>query len=168
MASSNQEKSILSAIPKDITFIIKDFNLEKREQSALKINSGSDNFYITKYKEGYKIDKTLSIKRFDEKIVILNLTEEEKQSIITRINKEIKKNFPIFLDDVDDVIQYMYTQFYDEYDYLEDDEDSSQAHDSQRTTLHMSGCMTHCNVIDFERKLTLYMKSVGKVYKKTN
>ena len=81
MASSNQEKSILSAIPKDITFIIKDFNLEKREQSALKINSGSDNFYITKYKEGYKIDKTLSNKRFDEKIVILNLTEEEKQSI---------------------------------------------------------------------------------------
>jgi len=160
--NTEQKQSLLSSIPKDISNIIKEFNLEKREQCPLKINWCITNYYITKYKEGYKIDKVLSIKRFKRDRNTDN--DEEKEILLNKIQKKNKKYYPIFIDEVDDVIQHMYNLFYNEYNTEDEEADPDN---TGTTILNISGCITYCNVIDFERKMRLYMKMIGKAYKRS-
>jgi hypothetical protein len=161
MNNTQEQKSLLSSIPTEISNIIKEFNLETRVVVPLKISWCCNNFYIIKYKEGYKIDRTLSVKRFKRDRHTSG--DEETERRINRINKDNKKYYPIFIDEVDDVIQHMYNLFYDTYDPDGDDDDPD---DTPTAILNISGCKSFCNASNFERILKLYMKMVGKVYKK--
>jgi hypothetical protein len=161
MSIPDNKQSILSVIPSDASNIIKDFLVEERQVIPLKINSCCNNFFFTKYKEGYKIDKVLSLVKFERSYI--RRTDENKERDINRIQKDIKKHYPIFIDEEDDVIQHMYNMFYDEHN--PDDEDYDQE-DSMCVTISMAGCKTHCYEHEFKRKLKLYIKMIGKVYKK--
>lgn len=159
--SSDGKQSIISAIPKDASNIIKDFLVEKREVCPLKINCCCNNYFITKYKEGYKIDKVLSLVKFEKENK--RMSDENKEKNIDMIQKDIKKYYPIFIDEEDDLIQFFYTLYYDEYN--SDDEDYDQEN-TMCTSISIAGCRTHCYEADFKRKLKLYMKLIGKVFGK--
>ena len=157
--SITPDKSILSSVPQDAINIIKECLVETREVCPLKLTVCCVNYFITKYKDGYQVSKVLSLKKFERS----NRTDtaEEKEITCNIIQKNIKKHYPIFIDEEDDVINYFYTLYYDEYDDDNDDPD-----DTCCVTISVSSSKTHCNERDFKRKLRLYMKNIGKIFKK--
>jgi hypothetical protein len=161
MTTTIKQKSILSLIPQDTSNIIKDFLVEERQVIPLKINSYCANYYITNYKGGYKIDKRLSLVKFEKDNK--TTSQERKEQIINKIQKSIKRKYPIFLDEEENIIQYFYNMFYDEYNT--DDEDDNPE-ETNCVSISVSGCKTFCCVRDFERKIKLYIGMIGKVYKK--
>lgn len=165
MSSEQKKQSILSVIPQDASNIIKEFLVEERQVIPLKINACCNNFFFTKYKNGYQINKVLSLVKFEK--ANIRRTDENKERDINKIQKDIKKHYPVFIDDEDDVIQYMYNMFYDEHNPDDDEFDLDyDQDDTMCVTISISGCKTHCQVRDFKRKFKLYIGMIDKLYKK--
>ena len=157
--------SILTSIPIDATNIIKDFLVETREVEPLKIYSIDENFIeflITKYKEGYKIDKIVSIDKFNKNYN--HLTEEQRVKNLTKIQKKIFKHYPVYIDDKNDLITYMYNIFYSEFCSCEIDDDDDD--DIFLVRIKIGGNRSIGCVKSFNRKLNLFIPLIGKVFKK--
>lgn len=165
MTSSNQQQSVLSAIPSDVSNIIKSFNLETREIVPFRLKFGIYDFFIIPYKEGYKIDKVVNMKTFNRQFDSPSYSPEQKADKLAMFEKRNTKHYPVYIDSKDDVIDYMYSYFYSDYDpNLEEEDDGYD--EPPRTHIGIGASKTCVDINYFKDKTRIYMDLLGKVYKK--
>lgn len=163
--SSDNKQSILTSIPQDATNIIKDFLVETREVYPLKLKDGFIyNFLITKYKNGYQIKKCISKKRFESHYNSYN--DERKKETLKRFQKKIDKYYPVYIDDKDDLVNYMFQEYYGQQSQ-EDKEDSDYDEENDITvTIQIGGINSVVTIKSFKVQMSVFVKLLGKVFKK--
>jgi hypothetical protein len=170
--SSDNKRSIISAIPQDASNIIKEFLVENREVVELKLSSPADNyihddyyFIITNYKQGYKIDKhyfdiaQLGIGMFT------NLTQEERERLIKEKQQKLDNHFPVYIDTEKDLIEYMFINYILDLE-TDDDDDEDDYEDEFPIYIELGALKTSSSFRKFRKTLSHYIKMLGKVYKK--
>ena len=165
MTSSIQQQSILSAIPKDVSNIIKEFSLESREIVPIRLKYCINDWIIIPYKDGYKIDRVVNMKTFNKRFDYASYSLEQKAEKLAMFEKRNTKHYPVYIDDKDDVIEYMYSYFYSDYDPTLEEEDDGY---DEPPYVHISigGSKTCLDIKKFQEKMNMYMDLLGKVYKK--
>jgi len=165
MSSEQKKQSILCAIPSDVSNIIKDFLVEERQSFSLKLKDGFIyNFFITKYKSGYQIKKCISKKRFESHYGSYN--DERKKETLKKFQKKIDKYFPVYIDDKDDLVDYMFQEYYGQQSQ-EDQEDSDYDEENDIVVvLKIGGINSVVTLKSFKVQMHVFVKLLGKVYKK--
>ena len=154
--SSEQPISILSAIPNDSLNIIKEFLVETRKPSFLKVSTHClFDFIVTKYKEGYKVDKVISMKHFESNNN--EMTEEKKTERLKKFQKIIDKHFPCYIDTCDDVCEYLYNYYFNNCD--EDEEGDT-------ISFRLCGIRSWGDKYNFQTRIKLLIPLIGKIYTK--
>lgn len=165
MTTTRQTKlSLLSSVPNDSLNIIKDFITETRVPLSLKIKPRHDFiFVVSTYKEGYEINKIVNEKEIRERRVLWS--EEEIIIFIKKLQKKYKKHYPIYIDTIDDLVNYFHIEFSDNryydnyYDHYYDD-------NSVHITIKIGGLISTSNIYDLKQKLYRFIPFINKVYKK--
>jgi hypothetical protein len=157
----NNKLSLLSCIPNDASNIIKDFIVETRLSLPLKIKPRHDFYFIvSNYKEGYQVNKIVNEKQIRNGHFIW--TSDEKEIYITDYKNYYKKKYPVYIDDKDDLVNYLYIHFFNEY-YSDDDYDD----DSISVTVKIGDLNCPTNINTFKKTMFRFIPLIGKVYKKT-
>ena len=162
MSITDNKQSILSAIPIDASNIIKDFLVEERQSFPLKL---TDNFLynclITKYKNGYQIKKCISKNKFNNNYNSYN--DERKKETLKKLQKKIDKYYPVYIDDKDDLVDYMFQEYYGQQSQ-EDHEDSD--YDEENDIIVVVRIKSIVKLKSFKVQMSIFVKLLGKVYKK--
>ena len=166
MSVLDKQQSILSAMPSDSLNIIKDFLVEERQSFPLKLKDGFVyNFFITKYKNGYQIKKCISKKRF-ESSHYNSYNDERKKETLKKLQKKIDKYYPVYIDDKDDLVNYMFQEYYGQQSQ-EDPEDSDYDEENNIVVVvKIGGINSVVTLKSFKVQMSVFVKLLGKVYKK--
>ena len=158
--TSTTEQSLLSAIPNDVFNIIKEFNLETREVLDLKILVDEEYSIVSVYKEGYKITKYVNEKKVRKRVNHWDTDKIDRH--IKKLQIKMDKHYPVYVDNIDTLIHYIYTDYYSEYS-----DDSDDESEPPYTILKIGGMKSIISEIeDFSRKIKLFINLIVKVYKK--
>jgi hypothetical protein len=161
MTTQQTKLSLLSSIPNDASNIIKDFIVETRTPLCLKIKPIHDFYFVvSNYKEGYQVNKIVNEKQIRNGHFIW--TSDEKEIYITDYKKYYKKKYPIYIDDKDHLVNYLYIHFFSEY-YSDDDYDD----DSISVMVKIGDLNCPTNINTFKKTMFRFIPLIGKVYKKT-
>ena len=156
----NNKLSLLSCIPNDASNIIKDFIVESRTPLLLKVKTQDYYFVVSNYKEGYQVNKIVNEKKIRHGH--FTLTRDEKETYIDEHKKYYNKKYPIYIDNKDDLINYLYIHFFNEY-YSDDEYD----YDGVSVIVKIGDLNCPTNVNTFKKNMFRFIPLIGKVYKKT-
>jgi len=163
----NNKLSLLSSIPNDASNIIKDFIVETRISLPLKIKPRHDCYFVvSKYKEGYEINKIVNEKELRGRRLLWS--EEEITICIEKLQKKYKKHYPVYIDNNDDLVNYIHTEFSDDLYYDDNYYDNNYAYDepTHRITIKVGGLKCTSNIYDLKQILYRFVPFINKVYKK--
>ena len=145
MPIEQKEISLLSAVPPELLQVIKTFNIETRIPSVLKICrfTTSNRLKISLSKGGFEI-------------------HEYYRNIQTGINKTIQI---IYMDSVEDVINYLLFYFYvSSFDETEDDPDDIYLIAYCFKKLSDNKCLDIRNKLKLKEMFEVCIPLVGKIY----
>ena len=166
-AYENNKLSLLSCIPNDASNIIKDFIVETRLSLCLKIKPIHDCYFVvSKYKEGYEINKLVNEKELRKRRPLWS--EQEITICIEKLQKKYKKHYPVYIDSNDDLVNYIHTEFSDNRYYDDNYYDNNYVYDdnSHHITLKIGGLKSASNIYDLKQILYRFVPFINKVYKK--
>ena len=163
MSTTLNQQSILSAIPSDSLNIIKDFLVETRKPVPIKFKSDDwMETFVSKYKEGYRIDRIILIKKFERDRNFSNESDECKSERLKKFQKRIDKKFPVFFDDKDNLIDYLCLLFYvNQHENSDDDDDEEEVIFKMGSIYGFSYTVKH-----FRKRIIKFIDLLGNIWTK--